>query len=348
MQGTMHVRSLIRLFIGAVLLCLAWLVLTSGSASAAERPGPARPLAGLGRTFPLVDDHGLEPLLDGVLGRPAHPSERPSDRAARRAKSHAAAKAASAQKLSGTGTSTTRKVASKSSTNAPSAARIATSGAVLKGAVDEVSRRVDPVVEDVELTVRSTTDATLTVVTDVTAVAAAVPVAGDPVVQVTDAVVALVQGLPVLGIPSPIVPLPIGGGVPSDAVPIPGITEAVAAERDPSTPSGEISTTVVRGRPAWLTQDGAAPPSRDGAWARAGAPAAPRGHGVPRGPWSPLGPSPLLPNQPSPAGGTAPSAGDPAVAGAAVVLPSSRMFGRSSADWRVPRGLPAHPGTRPD
>src|SRR4051812_23633282 len=96
MQGTWHVRSLVRLFIGAVLLCLAWLVLTSGTASAAERPAPAQPLSDLGRALPLVDrtglDTGLESVLGSVLGKPSDANPQPAEEPARPATSHPAPK----------------------------------------------------------------------------------------------------------------------------------------------------------------------------------------------------------------------------------------------------------------
>ena len=136
MQGTWHVRSLIRLFIGAALLCLAWLVLTSGHASAAERPAPAQPLSDLSRTLPLVDRAGLETVLGSVLGKPSAPTERPADRSPQTVKSDAApTRKPMAKKPSAAKTSDTKHPVSK---------------AVLATTIDEAVRQVVPVLEQMQ------------------------------------------------------------------------------------------------------------------------------------------------------------------------------------------------------
>ena len=64
-------------------------------------------------------------------------------------------------------------------------------------------------------------------------------------------------------------------------------------------------------------------------------------------PWpSPQSPMPPTQSVPSPGGGA--SSVDLASAGPAIVLPSPTTWGRTSSDWRVPRGLPDRPGSRPD
>lgn len=300
MQGTSHVRSLIRLFIGAALLCVAWLVLTSERASAAERPAPSKHRSDLARTLPLADRHGLEAVLGDVVGPPS-----------------------------------------------PPARRVAAPVAVLTASVDDLARQVAPVLDQVTTASGPTVDAGLTLVADAPEVAGSLPVAGEPLVRVTDAVVALVHDFPVLGVPSPVVPLPIGDRTPTEVVPVPGRTESVATERDPSMVGADSRTTAFGGRQGLLAGDWFGPP-RHQVSERPGTPAAPGGLGEPAGPWAPRDSSPALPSQPSPTGGSAQGSGDPATASASLVLPNPSLFGRSSADWRVPRGLPAHPGTRPD
>lgn len=348
MQGTWHVRSLIRLFIGAALLCLAWVVLTSGQASAAERPAPAKPLSDLGRSLPLgVDTQALETVLGTVLGAESGSDARPAAGTARPAKAQSAtAPSAPVAKARST------KSPAKSSAGTPaaemaSAATLSATDSSLIVAVGEVERHVAPVVEAVEAGTRSTVDAGLLLASDVTDVAAVVPVVGTPVAQVSEAVVALVRDLPVLGVPSPIVPLPIGDETPTEAVPpLPGV-EVVATEQ-PSVPAlDDTSLPSVRASLGSLGLLSAACHT-DTSPATAALRATSRSHGEPAGPWSPREPTPVLPTPPSPTGGTVQGAGDPAVATAQVILSNLRMFGRSNADWRVPRGLPAQPGTRPD
>lgn len=333
MQGTWHVRSLIRLFIGAALLCLAWLVLTSGHASAAERPAPAQPLSDLSRTLPLVDRAGLETVLGSVLGKPSAPTERPADRSPQTVKSDAApTRKPMAKKPSAAKTSDTKHPVSK---------------AVLATTIDEAVRQVVPVLEQVDTSARSTVDTGLALVTDVADAAAELPLAGRPFDQVTDAVVALVRTLPVVDVPSPIVPLPIGDRTPTDVVPIPvpGSLDAVPTAPDALRATLDDAIAAARSGAAWPEDAGL---SRAGSSDRTVAHAAPAGDRGPTAPGAPFESAPALPGQPSPTGGASSSTGDQAVAAVGLVLPNPSMFGRSSADWRVPRGLPAQPGTRPD
>ncbi|WP_157605915.1 hypothetical protein [Phycicoccus sp. Soil802] len=210
-----------------------------------------------------------------------------------------------------------------------------------------MSATIAPVLDLVGATTRSTVDTGLTLVTDVGEVADSLPVAGEALGSVTDTVVTLVQSLPTVGVPSPIVPLPIGDGTPVQVVPLPGATEVVATERDPSTARADLRRPHSRDRHTSLTEDGLTP-GRHGPPVQVEVPAGPSRPGEPSGPWVPFDSSPALPSQPSSTGGAAQGGGDHATASASLVLPNPSLFGRSSADWRVPRGLPAHPGTQPD
>ena len=343
MQGTSHVRSLVRLFIGAVLLWLAWMVLTSGQASAAERSDISAPLSERGRSLPLgVDTEGLETVLGTALGKDSGSDPQPAGGAARPAKAHPVTPSAPSAKSSWRKSPAASPVDEKASAATPSAA------ASLVVAVDEVESHFAPVVEVVEVTVRPTVDNGLALVSDVSDIAAEVPVVGGPVAHVSDAVVALVPDLPLVGGPLPIVPLPIGDGTPTGVVTdvVPGVVEVVGAVRPPALSLGD-TTVPVRTSLVSLGDLGAAP-LRDATSAQAVLRATQRGPGEPAGPGAPRGSTPVLPNQPSPTGGATQGAGDPAMASPGVVLPNLQPFGRSRADRRVPRGLPDHPGTRPD
>ena len=337
MQGTTHVRSLVRLFIGAALLCLAWVVLTSGQASAAERPTASHPRSDRVRSLPLIDRTGLETVLGSALGKSSAPAERSAAHPAKSSKaatSHASHETETANEMrSGATTSTTP-------TSTPPTSTVPTSTA-------PTSATIAPVLDLVGATTRSTVDTGLTLVTDVGEVAGSLPVAGEALGSVTDTVVTLVQSLPAVVVPSPIVPLPIGDGTPAQGVRLPGATEAVAAERDPSMARADLRRPHPRDRQTSLTEDGLTP-GRHGPPVQVEVPAGPSRPGVPSGPWAPFDSSPALPSQPSSTGGAAQGGGDHATASVSLELPNPSLFGRSSADWRVPRGLPAHPGTQPD
>src|SRR6476661_5510139 len=99
MQGTSHVRSLVRLFIGAVLLCLAWVVLTSGQASAAERSAPGQGRADHGHpTHGILDPKGLEKVLTGALGRSPAADQRSAHLPVKPATRHTPPKASANEK----------------------------------------------------------------------------------------------------------------------------------------------------------------------------------------------------------------------------------------------------------
>lgn len=315
MQGTSHVRSLIRLFIGAVLLCLAWLVLTSGQASAAERPAPAQPLADLGKAVPLVDGSGLDSLVGGLLPKPSEPVERPtrpSPSAADKAKHHAS-----------------RQPEKRSHTTQ-----------------SKPQPRLTRPVEEVADTVRSTVDTGLTLVGDVAAITRDVPVVGAPVVGITDAVDSVVGSLPVLGESSPVVPLPIGGGIVSDE---PGlatapVTEPVAGEAVRQTREAVPVTPAER---AMAHEAPAAAPERAVAPVRVVGSTRPDAPSLPAGPGAPLDALPAPPTQPSP-GGSGPGALDPVTTSQHLPLAELISSVRLDADWRLPCGPCAQPGTRPD
>lgn len=196
---------------------------------------------------------------------------------------------------------------------------------------------------------RTTVDSGVTLVSDVSQVAGGVPLVGQHVVTVVGSVVSLAEELPVVGGLSSIVPLPIGGGTPTDVVPLTAITGALGVDGGIPRTGGAGSTAASSDRPGW--PGGRAFTGSSGSELRSSdevAVAPVRNQGGPRGPWAPVDSTPVVPTQPAPTGGTAQGAGDPATTTASVVLPHPSTFGRSSADWRVPRGLPAHPGTRPD
>lgn len=342
----MHVRSLLRLLIGAALLCFAWVVLTSGPASAAERSASSQPRSDVGRTLAPIDRDGLEAVLGTVVGTSSATAERPAGHPAQPAKSAKRATPATPAKPATPATPATPADA-QASEKRSGTTMLTTTLTTTMAPVKAAGRQVPPVLDQVGATARSTVDSGLTQVIDLAEVAGSVPVAGEPLVLVTDTVVTLVQSLAPVGFPSPIVPLPIGDGTPIDVVPLPGATEAVATERDPSAARAVIRPTMSRDRDGLLTRSEAGP-SRHAASVQTELPAAPSWPGEPFDPWAPLDSSPALPTQPSPPGGAAQGGGDPATGSPSVVLPDPRLFGRSSADWRVPRGLPAHPGTRPD
>jgi hypothetical protein len=333
MQGTWHVRSLIRLFIGAALLCLAWVVLTSGQASAAERPAPTQPVSQLVGGLPLVDTDGLQGVLGSLVEKAPVPAERPADTAPRTTTSGSATKAKSAaQKRSGATTSAPRR-----STPEP----------VATNPVDEVVRQVVPVLEQVDTAALATVDSGLALVTDVADATTELPLAGQPVSQLTDAVVGLVRTLPVVGVPAPIVPLPVGDGTPTDVlpVPVPGLLETLPSAPPVLLPAAADSLVTPRGGSQPVAVSGVA---RAESPTRTVTQAAPSDGRRPSAPGALVDPVPALPSQPSPTGGTTQGAGDPATVSTVLALPNPSFFGRSGADWRVPRGLPAHPGTRPD
>ena len=197
-------------------------------------------------------------------------------------------------------------------------------------------------------TARSTVDAGLVLATAATDVVATLPTVGEPVAQVVDGIVAVVGSLPPVGVPSPIVPLPVGGETPMPAFPPRGDT-VVPAGPDPRGPSAADLLGHAAGNRALSTLLVGATPSSDGPSARATGRGGHDGKGAPLGPWTLLDTAPAVPAQPSPSSsGAAQATGDPATTTLSLVLPNPSLFGRSSADWRVPRGLPAHPGTRPD
>jgi hypothetical protein len=336
MQGTMHVRSLIRLFVGAVLLCLAWLLLTSGPASATERPAPTQPASDLVRSLPVVGAKGLEGVIGVLVGKPEAQAQRPADPAPRTTTRGTPPKAKRAQKPS----------AATSSDSARAPRKL-----VATGPVDEVVRRVTPVLQRVDAATLAPVDAGLELVTDVTDVAARLPLAGQPVDHLADAVAGLVRTVPVVGLPAPIVPLPIGAGTPTDVVVVPVVVVPVPAvvETRPTAPrallraaAGSLVTPRVGSAPVADTG-----PSHAGSSMRSVAQAASDGR-RPSPPGALIDPAPALPSQPSPTGGAGQGAGDLATVSAVLGLLNPSLFGRSGADWRVPRGLPAHPGTRPD
>jgi hypothetical protein len=293
MRGTQRVGSLLRLFLGAAFLCLAWVLLSSTQADAAERPAPVELIASV-----------AEPVTGSVaVAAPAPVREDP--------------------------------VAVVADTTKPVVA---------------------PVVEQLRATTTATVDAGAAGLKDV---AAAVPVLEAPIVAVADDVVALTDAVPVVGRdPLVDVPLPSRPGTPAP-VPLPELDVVLPAalSDEPANPGAKQHDSPVvasqldalrglvlaafdadsRDSKAPLVAVGDRTPLVSGA---------PQPSELPE-PW-PSPQSPMPPNQsvPSPGGGA--SSVDLASIGPAIVLPSPTTWGRTSSDWRVPRGLPDRPGSRPD
>ena len=292
MRGTQRVGSLLRLFLSAAFLCLAWVLLSSTQADAAERPAP----------------------IDLIATASAPVAE------------------------------------SAAAAHAP----------VLEESVAVLSGRAAPIVAPVVEQLRTTTAASVDGgATGLKTLAAAVPLLEAPVVAVADDVVALADAVPVVG-RNPVVDVPLSGR-PSTPVPVqlPEVDVLV-----PTEVSDQPAKSVAEQHDSRSSVTEVAAPrglvlaALDSDLRRVGAPSvhvneqtplrsdAPEPSGLPE-PW-PAPQSPMSPTQsvPSPGGGA--SSGDLASMGPAVVLPSPTTRGSSSADWRVPRGLPDRPGSRPD
>jgi hypothetical protein len=288
MRGTQRVGSLLRLFLCAAFLCLAWVLFSSAHAEAAERPAPAK-----------------------LVATVAKPITAPTSvAAAARAPAHLPGRAL----------------------GHPGAAAVGSSGSPAV-----------PVVEQLRVATAASVDAG---VDELKAVAAAVPFLEAPVVVVADAVVTVADALPVVG-RDPLVGLPLPG---LSAAPL---GEAVTSHADP------LATHVkpLAGAPAALVPRGLTVASFDSDLSHGVRPgavtvgmttrsAAPEPSDWPEPFPAPQSPMPPLNSVPNPGGG--PSSGDLASIGHAIVLPRLTLWGSSSSDWRVPRGLPAQPGSRPD
>ena len=188
-----------------------------------------------------------------------------------------------------------------------------------------------PVVEQLRETTAAGVDAGAQ---ELKALAAAVPVLEAPAVVVADAVVAVADALPVVG-NHPLGDVPLPGPTDSSATqgnPLPEVTTAnaprglVRASFDADVSRNDLRSAAGVGR----SPRSAAPEPAD----------APEPLPAPR---SPMPPSHSVPN---PGGGA--SSDDVASIGPAFVLPLLTLWGSRFSDWRVPGGLPAQPGSRPD
>lgn len=242
---------------------------------------------------------------------------------------------------------------------APVPAVAPSTAAVLKDPVAAVSRKpaplVAPVVEELRVTAAASVDAGAA---GLKTVAAAVPVLEAPVVVVADEVVALADALPLVG-RDPLVTLPLprlpGAPLPDplaelDLVPV-DTSEKPAGSVAKRQDSSSLAAPVIdRHGLALATFDPDVRRAGTGSWPVAER--TPRGTGVPDpsglpGPWpSPQSPMPPTQSVPSPGGGA--SSGDLASIDPAIALPSPTMWACGTSDWRIPRGLLARPGSRPD
>ena len=308
MRGTQHVGSLLRLFLSAAFLCLAWVLLSSAQADAAEGPAPVELVVSV-----------AEPVTAPVAKTAAGP-------------------------VAASGEAATSRVVT----------------AVLKEPVAAVAQTAEPLVAPVVKQVRDTTAASVDPgAATLKAVAAAAPVLEAPVVVVVDDVVTVADALPVVG-RAPLVDVPLPGRpsvptpveLPDPDVLVPEVaSEHPANSLEPQSDSLSLPGQVATGR-------GLDRAAFEGVARRTGKPpvdanaGTPLGSGVPEpsGLPAPLPAleSPMPPTQsaPTPSGGA--SSGDVASIGPAVVLPSSATRGSRSSAWRVPRGLPERPGSRPD
>jgi hypothetical protein len=309
MRGTQRVGSLLRLFLSAAFLCLAWVLLSSTQADAAERPAPVELVASL-----------AEPVSASLAKTTPVPV-------------------------------------------AASGAAVATShvaAAVLKEPVAAVAATSEPLVAPVVQQVRATTAASVDAGgAGVKAVAESVPLLEAPVVAVVDDVVAVADALPVVG-RDPLVDAPLPGrpSVPTP-VELPG-PDVLVPEMAIESPSksvepqqgllpASVSAVTIRGIDLAAFEAAARGGGMPSVHAKAGTPL---GSAVPEPSELPAprtGPeSPMPPTQSAPTPGGAASSGDLASIDPAVVLPSLTTWGLRSSDWRIPRGLPERPGSRPD
>lgn len=295
MRGTQRVGSLLRLFLSAVFLCIAWVLLSSTQADAAERPAPVELVASV-----------AEPV--------------------------------------------TGSVAVAAPTHAP----------VLKSSVAVVAGTAEPVVAHVVEQLRASTAATVDAgAARLKVVAAAVPVLEAPVEAVADDVVTLTDAVPVVGRdPLVDVPLPSQPGTPAP-VPIPelDVLLAVTSSDEPAKPVAEQHGSPPSATPVdalrGLSSAAFDVDARDSEAPSVGiggrtplVSGAPQPSELPAPPPSPQSPMPPSQSVPSPGGGA--SCADLASIGPAVVLPRPTTWACTSSDWRVPRGLPDQPGSRPD
>jgi hypothetical protein len=226
-----------------------------------------------------------------------------------------------------------------------------------KEPVAVVSGSAEPLGASVVEQLRTTTAAGVDVgAAGLKAVTATVPVLEATLVAVADEVVALVDAVPVVGRDA-VVEVPLLGR-PGTSVPAPlpetdGLVSETVADtvaKSVAKQQGPPSSTAVG-----VAQRGLALAAFDSDVRRTGMRSGPVSEPTPWGsgspelpePWpAPQSPMPPTQSAPSPGGGA--SSGDPASIDPVFLLPNPTAWGSSSANWRVPRGLPAQPGLRPD
>jgi hypothetical protein len=184
-------------------------------------------------------------------------------------------------------------------------------------------------------------------------VAAAVPVVEEPVTRVTQAVVAVVHEVPVVGGGGGVtLPLPGADGT----GPLPQLEGVVPIAEPGSEPGTESDTetagqTLVASTKSVSDSAGLLAASLRPHGEPSGQGAVPRSHAVPTQEPSPAVPWPTpqpAPMPTTPSAGAGQAAADLATTPATVSLLTPHASGRDHADWHVPGSLPPHPGTRPD
>ena len=312
MRGRQGIGGLMRLLLCAGFLCLAWVVLSSSQADAAERPDPVGPILG------AVTDLASRPHTTSAS--PA--SEPEAGRSRPGLTRESAAPARAVRKLAD------RHVGEPLAT--PSQAvdqlRATTNSAVDHGA--SLLTQVDAVVPNLEQPVSDVAD-------QVEAVLGVVPILGDD---------------PVISVPWPSVPAaPVPAvdllGADAEAAVSGNAAKTLALHHD-RFPSDAFVGPLGRWMDA-VTDPG--PASRDPLAAAAKVRAT--GHSSPSdapGPFpsplsSPLPAGNTVPNQGGGSGQAEFASVDPTA-----VLPEPTMGAFSPYDWRLPVGPPGNPGTQPD
>ena len=308
MRGTQRVGSLLRLFLCAAFLCLAWVLLTSSRADAAERPAPVSSVGSAVEPVKASVPAGAAAKAVAVQSRTATvPSPRPALRAS------VAAALPTSKAL------------------APVVDRLRAKPAAGVDAGADGLTSLGAAVPLVEAPVAAVADAAVTL-TD------AVPVVGrHPLVdtRLPDVPIVPLAGT-ITGVDASEPGELVGGHAKPGAGHGNASTGAVTAvvprglalaSFESNVPGSGVEATVVPDR-------------------RPSAAQAPQPSGLPEPLPSPQ--SPMPPAHPTLGGGGGGATGEVAAVGHAIVLLSPGSWSSSLADWRVPRGPSAQPGLRPD
>ncbi len=363
MRGTQRVGSLVRLLLCAGFLCVAWVVLSSSQAQAAERVDPIDQLltAVTDATSTRQADRASVPTKTPSHGTAAHaakdstaPSGKP-DVAKTGATKTGATKAGVAKPqavVRASGAEPPRSVSSARYPLQPNAVRD-----LVDAVVDLPEATLAPLVGEVRTTTASTVAAGAEVLKGTAHV---VPALEQPVAGLTDGLVALVEVVPVVGGGGgvdPVVdgPLPLlpGDDAHPGVEPARGLEALAYRITNPLAAQGNTSPLDRLEHPLavrWTVpnvDDGPAAPLVADERVSRGVTPQPDPADMPGPSPSPLSsPMPVGSSVPNPGSGSA--AGDLAALDPASLLPRPTTGAYSSCDWRVPGGQPADPGSRPD